>query len=148
MSVYVVQCLCPQRHCIAAIAYEANEARRPGTRLRGLRRNRLRRGSFSSRAGTDDGSAVTRHNPQTREEWQEAVDAAAAFRAIADCKMYGLIEGGPKIDAHRCDEILRRGRRRGFAPSRPVTDLAVGMIDAINAEADEKAAIKPGQGQQ
>ena len=25
MSVYVVQCLCPQRHCIAAIAYEADE---------------------------------------------------------------------------------------------------------------------------
>ena len=25
MAVYLIQCLCPQRHCIAAIAYEADE---------------------------------------------------------------------------------------------------------------------------
>ena len=81
---------------------------------------------------------VDMDHPQTRKEWQEAVDGAAGLRAIADCKMYGLIEGGPKIDVHRCDEILRRARKRGFAPSRPVTDLAIGLIGAMNAEADEK----------
>ena len=25
MSVYIIQCLCPQRHCILALAYEAGE---------------------------------------------------------------------------------------------------------------------------
>ena len=79
-----------------------------------------------------------RLNPQTLQEWQEAVDGAAGLRAIADCKMYGLIEGGPKIDVRRCDEILERGRKRGFAPSRPAVDLAIGLIGAINEEEESK----------
>jgi hypothetical protein len=74
-----------------------------------------------------------RRDPKTPEEWQEAVDVAAGVRAIADCKMYGLIEGGPEIDIARCDDILARGRRRGITPSRPVTELAVELVKQINA---------------
>lgn len=71
-------------------------------------------------------------DPQTAEEWQEAVDGAAALRAVADCKMYGLIEGGPNIDVRRCDEILERGETRGVRPSKPVKDLAIEMITTLN----------------
>lgn len=73
--------------------------------------------------------------PRTAREWQDAVDAAAAARTIADCKMYGLLEGGPVIDVARCDEILERGRRRGVTPSRPVEELAVALMLAFNEEA-------------
>lgn len=72
-------------------------------------------------------------DPSTPEEWQEAVDAAAAGRALADYKMYGLVEGGPSINIARCDSILERGRCRGITPSRPALDLALALIDGINA---------------
>ncbi len=73
-------------------------------------------------------------NPKLEREWQEAVDGAAACRAIADCKMYELLQGGPKINVGRCDEILERGAKRGIRPSKPVTELAVGYIVAYNEE--------------
>jgi hypothetical protein len=78
---------------------------------------------------------MKRRNPVTRAEWQDAVDSAAAVRAVADCKMYGLIKGGPQIDIHRCDEILEAGKRRGVIPSKPAPQLAIEFIAAINAEA-------------
>jgi hypothetical protein len=74
-----------------------------------------------------------RRDPKTPEEWQEAVDAAAGARAIADCAMYGLITGGPKINVRRCDDILARGRKRGIAPSRTDTELVVELVKQINA---------------
>lgn len=73
-------------------------------------------------------------DPLTPKEWQEAVDAAAALRALADCVMYGLIEGGPKIDVARCDDILERGRKRGVRPSQSHTELAVRIVREINSE--------------
>ncbi len=76
--------------------------------------------------------------PETDAEWQEAVNGAAGMRMIADCKMYGLIAGGPNIDVSRCDEILERGRARGVLPSMPDTDLAIGLIAAINDEAQQR----------
>lgn len=75
-----------------------------------------------------------KRDPKTPAEWQEAVDGAAACRAIADCQMYGLLQGGPKIDVVRCDEILERGAARGIRPSREPTDLAVGYVQAYNAD--------------
>lgn len=79
---------------------------------------------------------MKRHDPKTAAEWQEAVDAAAGARAIADCKMYGLLEGGPEIDVGRCDEILERGRARGVRPSRPRNELAVRLVAEINSSPD------------
>ena len=72
--------------------------------------------------------------PKTPREWQEAVDAAAAARAVADCKMYGLIEGGPEINVARCDQILDAGRARRIFPSRSAADLAVEFCRAVNEE--------------
>ena len=73
--------------------------------------------------------------PQTDDEWQGAVDAAAACRMIHDCKLYGLLEGGPLIHADRCDYILERGAEHGILPSDRAEDLAVALIEAINEEA-------------
>ena len=72
-------------------------------------------------------------DPQTPEEWQQAVDAAAGARALADCMMYGLITG-PGIDVARCDEILERGAALGVRPSRGDTELAIELATAINQE--------------
>jgi hypothetical protein len=47
--------------------------------------------------------------------------------------MYGLIEGGPKIDVARCDQMLKRGLARGITPSKPVMDLAIDLIRKVNA---------------
>lgn len=79
--------------------------------------------------------SVQRRDPRTREEWQQAVDAAAGARAIADCMLYGLLTGGPAIAIGRCDEILERGAKQGIKPSRPVIDLALDLIRQYNAEA-------------
>lgn len=73
--------------------------------------------------------------PRTPAEWQEAVDASAAYRLIADCELYGLIEGGGEINVDRCDYILQAGKARGVLPSRPIVELAVEMIRSINAAA-------------
>jgi hypothetical protein len=76
--------------------------------------------------------------PKTRAEWQEAVDAAAAARVVADCMMYGLLVGGPTINVERCDQIIERGQAREVYPSGPVADLAVELVASINAEAEER----------
>lgn len=57
-------------------------------------------------------------DPDTPNEWQEAVNAAHFWRTIADCVMYGLVSfSGNKIDVARCDDILDRGRALGVTPT-------------------------------
>jgi len=56
-------------------------------------------------------------DPVTPREWQDAVDAAHACLAIESARQYGLITGGPRVDATRCATILRLGRERGFTPA-------------------------------
>lgn len=75
--------------------------------------------------------ACRTRDPKTKEEWQEAVDAASACRAIADCKAYGLLDGGPVINAERCDEILTRGAALGVMPTAPAKELAVELIASL-----------------
>jgi hypothetical protein len=73
-------------------------------------------------------------DPQTPQEWQDAVNGAAGAIAIESCKMYGLLKGGPKINLARCEQILKRGVRKGITPSKPDTELALALIAAINGE--------------
>ncbi len=56
-------------------------------------------------------------DPETAEEWQDAVDGAAFFLAMDSCKKYGLISGGPGINVERCAELLRRGEELGYHPA-------------------------------
>lgn len=78
-------------------------------------------------------------NPETPAEWQEAVNLADLFLSFDSARKYGLVVGGPDVDADRCDEILRAGKVRGYVPQpleierlmrRVVAELAAGGPDA------------------
>jgi hypothetical protein len=62
-------------------------------------------------------TAMRGRDPETPEEWQDAVDAAAASLVLNRLLEFGLGEGGPAVDVGRCDEILDRGSERGVHPS-------------------------------
>ena len=53
-------------------------------------------------------------DPRTTAEWKHAADLAYTLLVIEDCKMYGLVEGGPAIDRDRCFDITFRARQRGI----------------------------------
>ena len=55
-------------------------------------------------------------DPQTPEEWQEAVDAAHFCLLVDSCRQYGLIDTDMVIDQARCEDLLARGKRLGITP--------------------------------
>ena len=56
--------------------------------------------------------------PQTRAEWQAAVDLAEFYLRLDSARAYGLVTGGPEhINVERCSTILIEGRRKGVRPS-------------------------------
>ncbi len=55
--------------------------------------------------------------PQTLEEWQNAVDAADALLHIQSAEAYGLITGAPTVNVERCEQLLEAARQRGRTPS-------------------------------
>lgn len=55
--------------------------------------------------------------PQTPEEWQNAVDAAHGALLTDSAHKYGLVSGGPTVIVSRCEEILARGKELGVEPS-------------------------------
>lgn len=67
------------------------------------------------------------HEPHSRVEWQEAVDAASFALVLHSALSYGLVElvdghgvkRGPEcIDVERCTDLLERGRAAGVFPGR------------------------------
>lgn len=56
-------------------------------------------------------------DPETREQWQDAVDAAEALLHFDSARQYGLIVGGPQVNVERCAELLRRGAELGIYPA-------------------------------
>ena len=42
------------------------------------------------------------NDPKAPEEWQAAADAADALLRLDSARMYGLVTGGPEVDADRC----------------------------------------------
>lgn len=74
-------------------------------------------------------------DPKTREEWQEAVDLAEGLLALESARAYGFVAGGPSVDVARCEEVLRRGRDRGFTPHDNAIELvALALADQAKAE--------------
>ena len=55
-------------------------------------------------------------DPQTPEEWQEAADLAEFHLMIHATQRHGLT-GGPKINARRCRELLKRAVRMKIHPA-------------------------------
>lgn len=65
-------------------------------------------------------------NPETTEEWQAAVDAADALLRLNAARIYGLVRGGPDVNAERCWELVHRGRElHGIEPSDDVVERFV-----------------------
>lgn len=58
------------------------------------------------------------NNPQTMIEWQIAVDLFVALLCLDSAKQYGLVTGGPAVNADRCVEILDEGEKRGIYPNK------------------------------
>lgn len=47
-------------------------------------------------------------DPSTLEEWQNAVDAADELLKLDAARQYGLVRGGPEVDADRCWDLIHR----------------------------------------
>lgn len=56
------------------------------------------------------------NEPQTHEQWQEAVDAAQGALALDAASQYGFVSGGPEVNVARCEDILARGQLLGYVP--------------------------------
>jgi hypothetical protein len=64
-------------------------------------------------------------DPATPEEWQEAVDAAKGLLVMDAARQYGLVTGGPGVDAARCAKIIVEGAKRGFRPAADAIERVV-----------------------
>lgn len=72
-------------------------------------------------------------DPQTPEQWKEAVTAAYAMVLLSDARdFYGLVSGGPPVNRERCIEILERGSELGYEPDE---DEAQAFLASYNLEA-------------
>lgn len=67
-------------------------------------------------------------DPSTREEWQDAVDAAKGALALDAARQYGFVRGGPEVNVDRCEAILIRGQALGITPS---ADVMERFVDAL-----------------
>ncbi len=54
--------------------------------------------------------------PKRPRKWREAVDAAYAALALESARSYGLVVGGPTVNARRCEKILEDGKVLGYLP--------------------------------
>ena len=61
-------------------------------------------------------------DPQTAEQWQEAVDHADFWLQIHSAVVYGVVKYNGQINVGRCEELLRRGAALGYRP-RPVEEI-------------------------
>jgi len=69
------------------------------------------------------------NDPKTPEEWQEAADLAHVYLLIDSARKYGLVMGGPKsIDVGRCEELLKKAKRRGIRPRLDAIDRFVAAM--------------------
>ena len=65
--------------------------------------------------------------PNTPEEWQAACDAADALLELNAARIYyGLVTGGPGVDAERCWDLIHRAAKlHGIEPSEDAVERFV-----------------------
>jgi len=71
--------------------------------------------------------SLAARDPQTPEEWREAVESAVIALDIAP-----FVNGvGMRIDRERCHEIIAEGERRGYKPPPHLTarEVAIWMME-------------------
>lgn len=79
------------------------------------------------------------HQPETPQEWREAVNLAELYSLVDAAVKYGLVTYTGAIDINRCDEILEQGRRRGVYPVRAEVDaLLRDLVSGSSADVDGK----------
>lgn len=66
---------------------------------------------------------------------QELADLSQGLILLNDAKLYGFIEGGPKIDVEHCEVVLARLAREGIVPDEDGAQRsAVAFIAQFNTE--------------
>jgi hypothetical protein len=70
------------------------------------------------------GQADAMKEPDTLQEWQEAVDAAELLLLIDAARKYGLIRGGPEVNVPRACLIKLKGLSMGIRPSPNLVEKA------------------------
>lgn len=65
---------------------------------------------------------ISPRDPKTPDEWQVAVDGATFLLLLDAMRQYGLVTGGPHINAERCADILARGKDLGYEAA-PLDEL-------------------------
>lgn len=58
--------------------------------------------------------------PKSRREWQEAADPALFWLKVDDLRKYGVLQGGPIVNAEQCERIIAAAARRGIHPDEGV----------------------------
>lgn len=71
----------------------------------------------------------------TAEEWQDVVNAAAGALALHSARAYGLVKGGPKVDAERAQQLLLLGKQAGYVPA---PDAIENFVAAVQYAASKK----------
>jgi len=64
-------------------------------------------------------------DPETDQEWQEAVNGAKCCIAISAAQDYGLIYTDMRFNIERCEEILERGKALGFVPDEEAVEQMI-----------------------
>ena len=76
--------------------------------------------------------------PRTAEQWQIAVDGAQACLYIDSVRQYGLIEGGPEVNVAKCEDLLARGKARGFTPAADCLEQFVAAWNEQSGHAERR----------
>lgn len=67
-------------------------------------------------------------DPESPAEWQDAVEWAETGLLQESAIAYGLVTGGPTVNADRCVEILKRGAALGYVPTRAGVDARIAAL--------------------
>lgn len=84
-------------------------------------------------------------DPVSREEWQDAADAAHGALTLEAARQYGLVTGGPGVNVGRCQEILRKARALGVTPAADAIERYVREHnEEVKARQARAAMFSPG----
>jgi len=61
--------------------------------------------------------------PKSKREWQEAADLALFWLKVDDLRSYGVLRGGPVVNAEQCERIIAAAARRGIHPVEGVPNV-------------------------
>ncbi|HKP85608.1 MAG TPA: hypothetical protein VJZ26_05910 [Blastocatellia bacterium] len=72
-------------------------------------------------------------DPETTDEWQEAVNIAHICLLLRSAQLFGLVIGAPFVNADRCARILELGRERKIYPQEGAVEIFIAGCQAVRA---------------